>query len=371
MFSRNKLEEWYEGKKPEYDISECGMVNTIDFNNIFKFDGIKDFEAITNYGSSNGNIFLIDTLSKIYNCSGENVLVTNGASEALFIVLLALCDHHTQITCQIPYYSELEHFLHKIGCTVKYLKLRPDANFKFDFEKFKKVFNHESKLALLNFPNNPTGSELEDRDYEDIIKYSELFHKIVIFDEATALSSKKTYMERNICHHIDNCICINSMSKAYGIPGIRIGWIVAKKEIIKECQAIKELISICTPQLHQTIALNILRNKNIFISHNHQIVNNNICSFMNELTPSHPFFSLKYIPKNCPCCFVKIPNIIKSYDFCQKIYEDCGVLLTPGECFGIDGYIRLGLGIKTYRFNAAIDIIKDYIIKYFELPAKI
>lgn len=362
MFKRNKLEEWYEGKKTKYDISECGMLSTNKFDNFFKFIDIQNLETFMDYGNSNGEIYLIDVLKEIYNCSRENVLVTNGASEALFIVLLALCEQHTQITCQLPYYCELEYFLHKIGCAVKYFKLNPNIQFKFDFNEFKKVFNQDSNIALLNFPNNPTGSELDDKDYDNIIKYSEHFHKVVIFDEVTALSLKKTYLEKNICYHIDNCVCINSMSKAYGIPGIRIGWIIANKKIIKECQAIKELISICTPQLQQNIAFSILKNRCNFIKNNYQIVHSNICSLIKELEYKPSFFSLKYIPKNCSCCFVKIPETIKSYDFCQNLYENCGVLLTPGECFGIDGYLRLGLGINPYYFNAAINKMNDFIL---------
>lgn len=367
MFNRNKLEEWYEGKKTECDISECGMVDTINFIQLLEFDKLRKINDILDYGNSNGDDYLIDTISRIYNCNHENILITNGASEAMFIVLLALCDGHSKVTCQFPYYNNLEVFLKKIGCAVNRFELIADSHFKFDFEKFKRVFNDDSDIAILNFPNNPTGSELNDNNYADIIKYSEFFHKIIIFDEVTALSVGKTYIEENICNHLNNCICINSMSKAYGIPGLRVGWIVANKMIIKECRAIKELISICTPLLLQKIALNTLKYRDFIINKNKQIVTRNIYSLTKQFNCCNSFFTINCIPKYCSCCFVKIPDTIKSYEFCSKLYEISKVLITPGECFGVEGYLRLGLGINPSSFDISMNKIMTFINMYYKL----
>lgn len=87
MFERNQLEEWYEGKKPEYNISECGMVATTGLDYLSKkIASLSIFE----YGDSSGEGPLVDAISKIYQCDRKNVLITNGALEALFIALLAL-----------------------------------------------------------------------------------------------------------------------------------------------------------------------------------------------------------------------------------------------------------------------------------------
>lgn len=364
MFKRNKLEEWYEGKEPEYNISECGMVNTTKLNYLTKMN---ELLPMLDYGNSEGESFLVDAISNIYNCNRGNVLITNGASEALFIALLALCDSSSEVTCQFPYYSEIGPFLNKMGCEIRQFDLDSNSRFSFDFERFQNVFDSSSNVAILNFPNNPTGSELSDNDYADIINYLEGTHKTVIFDEVTALPINKTYIEKNICHYLNNCICINSMSKAYGVPGIRIGWIIANEKIIKECQAIKELLSICTAQILQKIAFNILKKRDSIIENNRQIILQNIDSLTYHIDHCHMFFSINCIPQNCSCCFIKIPDAVKDYDFCLKIYKACSVLLTPGSCFGIEGYVRLGLGINPSSFNTAMDRIGAFINDYFRL----
>lgn len=140
---------------------------------------------------------------------------------------------------------------------------------------------------------------------------------------------------------------------------------MANKKIIKECQAIKELISICTPPLLQKIAFNVLKHRDSIIRNNHQIVLQNINSLVRYIEHNNSFFTINHIPKNCPCCFIKIPDMIKDYDFCLKLYEIYNILLTPGECFGLKGYFRLGLGIDSSAFNIAINRIDAFISNYY------
>ncbi len=367
MLKRNKLEEWYEGKVSQYDISECGMVNIINLDQISKLREPENNSSILEYADSKGESDLINEICGIYSCHEENVLITNGASEALFIVLLSLVDKCEKITCQSPYYNKLDGFLKKVRCSIKQFELKSDSHFSFDFEQFKRVFSADSNVAILNFPNNPTGSELNDSDYTDIINYSENNHKIIIFDEVAALSTNGTYIEKNIQYHFNNCICINSMSKAYGVPGIRVGWIVASKAIIKECQAVKELVSICTPLLFQKMAFDILQNRNRIIRSNRQVVQKNITLLKQHFKHYNSLFVINRIPKNCMCCLVEVPDLVNDYEFCAKLYEEYNVLLAPGECFGLEGYFRLGLGIDSNAFDIALGMVDDFINKYYAI----
>ncbi|MCH5172499.1 MAG: pyridoxal phosphate-dependent aminotransferase [Erysipelotrichales bacterium] len=368
MFKRSKLEEWYEGKNPEYDISECGMVNTINLNQLTDFGKYQSLNILSDYGNSNGEMCLINSICNIYGCNSENVLITNGASEALFILLSVLCDGRSEITCQFPYYYPIESFFNRIECDIKWFVPELDLQFGFDIEKFKKVFSGNSDVALLNFPNNPTGIELNDNDYANIIDYAERTKKIVIFDEVTALSVNKTYIERNIHYHLDNCVCINSMSKAYGIPGLRVGWIIANKTTIKRCQIIKELISICTSPVLQKISYDILKYRHYIINNNRKIVLHNINSLVRLINRYNFFLSINCIPQNCSFCLVKNHGrIIRDYEFCTKLYESYDVLITPGACFGLEGCFRIGLGINPDSFNNAINRMTAFINDCYRL----
>lgn len=361
MFERNKLEQWYDNKVCQYDISECGMVNTIELSQLSKLEELKHNSSIFDYANSKGENDLINAICAIYNCHEENILITNGAVEALFIVLLSLIDRCRTITCQVPCYNRLEHFLKKVRCEIEYFELKSKFNFNFDFEQFKSSFSNNSNLAILSFPNNPTGCELKDNDYVDIINYAENNQKILVFDETAALSLNGTYIEKNIQHHLNNCICINSMSKAYGVPGIRVGWIVASKTIIEECQAAKEIVSICTPLLLQKIAFDILQNRNYIISNNKRIVHKNVTSLKQHFQEYNSSFVISCIPENSMCCLIRVPNTVKDYEFCLKLYEEYNVLLAPGECFGLKGYFRIGLGVDPNLFDNALKMLDMFI----------
>ena len=156
------------------------------------------------------------------------------------------------------------------------------------------------------------------------------------------------------------------MSKAYGVPGIRVGWIVANERIIKECQAIKELISVCTPPLLQKIAFEILKHRDMIIRNNQGIILQNINSLLHHYDYFNSFFTINRIPENCPCCLVKTPNAIDDYDFCLKVYDTCNILLTPGKCFDLNGYFRLGLGINPTSFNVAMHRLNTFVRHYFK-----
>lgn len=367
MFERNKLEQWYENKVCQYDISECGMVNTIELSQLLKLEELKHNSSIFDYANSKGENDLINTIGRIYNCHEENILITNGAVEALFIVLLSLIDRYRTITCQVPCYNRLEHFFKKVGCKIKYFELKSNSNFDFDFEQFKSSVSSNSNLAILSFPNNPTGCELRDNDYEDIINYAENNQKILVFDETAALSMKGTYLEKNIQYHLNNCICINSMSKAYGVPGIRVGWIIASKTIIEECQAAKEIVSICTPLLLQKMAYDILQNRNYIINNNKRIVLKNVTSLKQHFQEYNSSFVINRIPENGMCCLIRIPNEVNDYEFCLKLYEECNVLLAPGECFGLGGFFRLGLGVEPNLFDNALKMLDMFINMHYKI----
>lgn len=220
-------------------------------------------------------------------------------------------------------------------------------------------------MAILNFPNNPTGVELSECDYINILNYLDGTHKKVVFDEVTVLPLSRTFVEKNICNHLDNCICINSMSKAYGVPGIRVGWIIANEKTIKECQAIKELISICTSPMLQDIAYNILRERDSIITKNRKIILKNIESLTRHINQCNMPFLINSISSNCSCCFIKIPDTVEDYNFCLRVYKSCDVLLTPSACFGIEGYIRLGLGVNSIYFDAAMERVRNYVNEHY------
>ena len=360
MIKRNPLEEWYDDKKTIYDISECGMVGV----NILKQPILI---SSVDYCSSRGEKTLIDQLCKIYNCQTSNVLITNGATEAIYILMRMLIDERNteskKIIYQTPYFSSLENCVTDTNIKVCKYKLKKENRFTFVFDDLIKLIDEDVLGLLVNFPNNPTGCSLSSEGYEELFALARDNDFYVIFDETTALIIKGTYVENNIYKNLDNCICVNSVSKSFGLPGLRIGWIIANETVIEKCQAIKETISTCSASIMQTMASKVLELRDVFWTSHREIIDRNIQYFWERSKQVGIDLSNTKISSDGMCCFIELPNYINSKEFSQKLYEDYKVLVTPGECFNIPHYVRVGFGVSEnifiYAINSFLSILKE------------
>lgn len=361
--NRNSLDCWYEGKHPLIDISEAGFCNSIFASKLVEEIKPK-IRSYLEYGDSQGSESLLLELSSKYNCSPANILITNGAAEALFLLLFGLCRPSSVVTCQFPYYSTiLDSFCRRISVSLQYRNYY-DSHFQFSLLSFRNdLLTKKSDVILLNSPNNPTASDLTIPDYQNIIK-AVSNRQYVIFDEVTSISLSPTFLESNISKHFNKLIVIGGMSKAFGLPGIRIGWIIADNSVIKQCLAIKETMTVCTSPFMQEIAAYVLKKRDSVLPFHNEIIRNNWDILASALKVNSLPFSIVNTPTNSAYCLVKLNHTNSDYKLCTDVFQKTGVLITPGSCFSFPGYVRIGLGISCHEFTNAIDIL----CKYFRCP---
>ena len=364
MANMYTLEQWYHDKEAKFDISECGMINTLHDSMIY--DILKSKMCRVNcydYGNVEGNLQLISLLSEIYHCDKTNILITNGATEALYLILCCLSKGNT-VAYQIPYYHDIDHIILGFGGTPKHIHL------KNGIESVVQANNESQKdmdLLILNYPNNPTGTIIADSEYNQILKLSKRTDMITVFDEVCSdiiLNGQQSYMEHNIGKNLDNAIVINSLSKSYGIPGVRIGWIVANEKVINKCRTMKENVSNSTSMFSQMLALGILEKRDVIIQNNIEILRSNLMLLVNFMEQNKDIFEFTK-PQGGACCFVKLKVQISVHQFCLDLYNKASVLLVPGEYFGYENYFRLGFGIPTNQFEQAIQLLNEFIDSYF------
>ncbi len=369
MLERSKLDGWYEGKFPRYDLSSNAISPNKNCKELFAQGSFKSdiFDYCKQYGDTQGDQSLILTLSKIYNCNPSNVLITNGASEALYIVLQIFANQSCDILYQLPYYHDLESLILQSGNFPKCFNLVHTGNsFNFSFEKMRSQVTNNTKLMIMNFPNNPTGTIIQDDEYNDIISFARKNNIIALFDDVAAdinYMFKQGYIERNINRILDSTICISSMSKSFGLAGLRIGWIIADSKLIQKCQIIKEILSVSCSPFSQFMANEILQYKDIILQKHISQVRNNLDYLLSQKNRWEKYFSLT-IPNGGACCFIKNKLPIDVDQFCSDLYTLKSVLVTPGSIFGYNKYMRLGLGLEKDEFKIALDILIDFFDKH-------
>ncbi|MCP4728122.1 MAG: aminotransferase class I/II-fold pyridoxal phosphate-dependent enzyme [bacterium] len=342
-FKRMPLEEWFDKYQyeVEYDIGESAVkFLTFDELNI-------DLGSLPlRYGYHLGRPDLREEIAKQYDgLTLKNIVVTTGASEANFCTVSALCKPGDHVIVEHPNYPSLYEVPCSLGCELSFFSLKFENNFRPEIDDLRKLIRPNTKLISLTHPNNPTGSILtvdELREYIELaeekdiyLMFDETYRKLAFSDElpgAASLSPK--------------VISISSMSKSYGIPGIRTGWLACLDDgIIDEVLAIREQLTITNSSISEEIALQVLRKKEEYISRALEHIRKNLnmvsgwidhCDELEWIKPEAGVVSFPRI------CTDRIVDPEKVYRILAEKYK---TFVIPGRCFEMDNeHFRLGYG---------------------------
>ena len=336
-FKRMPIEEWFDKYQYEvdYDIGESG-VKFFDLGSI----GVDLAKVQLRYGYHKGNPKLRELVSEGYDgLSSENIAVTNGASEANFAVLASIIKSDDHMIIEHPNYPSNYEVPTSLNMNFDFLKLKFEEKFKPNIERLESLLRKNTKLVSLTNPNNPTGSTLTEEELLKLIDLAESNDFYLLLDEtyrelyfgkppppAASLSSK--------------AISISSMSKAYGLPGIRIGWVAADKSIIDAVCAVREQLTISNSSLGEAIAESVLKRKGDLLK---EIKGRVVSNF----TVLKEWFSkqknLDWIPTSGGVvCFPRFKT--STENLCKVLAEKYRTFVVPGYCFGLDEFFRLGFG---------------------------
>lgn len=196
--------------------------------------------------------------------SPEDVLVTAGAASALFIVSTSLLEKGDELVVAKPNYATNIETPKAIGTHIKYLPMTFENKYQVDLEALKKLITPKTKLVSLTCPHNPTGTMISEEDLKEVIKMVEASSAYLLFDETYRDMSFKFKLP--IAASLsDRVISVSSLSKTYGLPGIRIGWLITQNKKLQELfLAAKEQIFICGSVVDEEIAFRYLSKRNDF-----------------------------------------------------------------------------------------------------------
>jgi aspartate/methionine/tyrosine aminotransferase len=338
-FERMPLEIWFDEYQFEvdYDIGESGT----------KFLKVKELDIDLNdvelrYGYHLGHPALRKVIAKQYkDRSSENVAVTTGASEANFAIIAHLVGPRDHIIVEHPTYPSLYQVARSLGRDLTLFKLDLENEFRPDFDKLRKLIKPNTKLISLTHPNNPTGS---------VISKSELKEAIEIAEEAGAyLMVDETYRDLMFeqppplaATMSPSTISLTSMSKAWGLPGIRIGWAVAEKPIIEAIRAVREQVTICNSSVGEVIAREVLRKRDEILPIIRKAVISNF-KIVEEWMDSQKW--LEWIAPHSGV--VGAPRLVKggsTDELCKLLVTKYRTFTVPGSRMELEGHFRLGFG---------------------------
>lgn len=315
------------------------------------------------YTEAAGNPELRSLVSGLYQNINENeVLMHTGAQEAIFAYMNVLLEKGDHVITMFPAYQSLYEVAHTEGCEVSPWKLKhSDSGWSIDFDELEKLIKPNTKLIAVNTPNNPTGYVFSEAELKQLCSIADK-HGIYIFaDEVYRGLDLDGISKPWVADLYDKAVSLGVMSKAYGLAGLRIGWVASKdSELLNKMKKFKYYMSICNSGPSEILSV-------IALKHGNALLNRNLEQIKKNLIVADDFFS-RYEsvfqnnrPMAGPIAFHKIKIQQPIDQFCEDLVQKSGVLLLPSSIYGFEGpFFRMGYGRKS--FEEGLKVFEEYLI---------
>ncbi|HET9223477.1 MAG TPA: aminotransferase class I/II-fold pyridoxal phosphate-dependent enzyme [Roseiflexaceae bacterium] len=310
------------------------------------------------YPEVNGTRQLRESIAALYpHARPDQVLVTVGASEANSLTCSALLQPGDDVVVLSPGYRQVWGLAHNAGCIVKELPLRQEDDWRLDLTALDLLVTERTKLVAIVNPNNPTGTIFTSEEMRRIVAACARVGAWLHADEVYRGTERHQDEETaTFWGMYDKVICTNSLSKAYGLSGLRIGWAVAPDEMIASLWRRHEyaVIAAAAPSMTlATIALGSEKRRTLLARQKHlaregwDVLDGWIAQQQGRFAVrASAATSVAFVEYNLP---------ILSFDLAERVRQQASVLVAPGAYLGAEKHLRITVGYEPKKVRAALD----------------
>ena len=329
----------------DFNFSESG-VHPLKLGELLEFAGREIAEladTVLDYPEVCGKRALREKIAALYPGAGDdNVLVTVGASEANHLVAATLLQAGDEVVALRPGYLQLPGNAQNLGIRVETVGLVEEAGWALDIAELDNKVGPSTKLLSIINPNNPTGHILGEDEVAAIINAADRVGAWIVADEVYAGTERGDRAATpTLWGQYDRVIAINSMSKAYGLPGLRTGWLVAPADLVPDLWRRHEYATISATMLGNDLT-DIALDPDVrpkLTARARRLINTGFDTLMGELAV-HPGMYSVVPPEASAMCIVRYDLPIDSGEFVDRLVAEKSTLVIPGVCFGLDRHFR-------------------------------
>ena len=349
----------------EYNLSESG-VHPLAIRDLVDDPAVIDelLDTPLHYPQTNGIPELREHIASLYpGATPDNVLVTVGCIEANFITLQTLVAPGEEIVVMLPNYMQIWGAAQNLGIRVKTFHLREELGWAPDLDELNDVVSQKTKLIAVCNPNNPTGHILTEAEMGAIAATAENVGAWLLADEVYSGAERLTDTQTpSFWGLYDKVLAMNSLSKAYGLPGLRIGWVVAPTDIVDEIWARHEYVNISAPMLSNQLAAIALspRVRPRLLQRTREYLRRGFPILDAWLESHEGTFSL-VPPEAAAIAYVRYDLDVNSTELVERLLREKSVFIVPGDHFGMDRYLRISYGLPEDYLTAGLDRIHELI----------
>lgn len=352
-----EMERWQSihENRVAFNLSESG-VHPLSIRELMELSGTDDLDQTRlGYGQSNGSDILRARIAALYgNCSDELIVATNGSAEANFIALWQLAQPGSEIAIIVPTYMQTYGLAQSFGVTVREIWLREELGWQPDPDDVARAITERTRVIVVTNPNNPTGARLSAEARAAIITAAERVGAWILADEVYSGAEFDGVETRSFFLDYDRVVATGSLSKAYGLPGLRIGWAAAPPEIAAELWGRKDYMTISPGELTDRIASialdptvrpRVLQRTRAYLHAGFGILDNWLLAT--------GLFSY-HAPDAGAICYVRYNFDMPSAELAERLRAHHSVLVVPGSHFGMANYMRIGFGGEADHLRRAL-----------------
>ncbi|HEX8691001.1 MAG TPA: capreomycidine synthase [Longimicrobium sp.] len=352
------LENWMRDYyfRAEVDIGSSG-VEDFGFAELRALLGIEcdELDRIVFRDSETlGGSELREALARRWTGGGvERVMVTHGSSEANFLLMTALLRAGDEVVVLDPGYQQLHAIAEALGCRLRRWPLRFEHGFAPDLDDLRAQLTPQTRMVVVNFPHNPTGASLTPEGQRELIDAAASVGAYLLWDGAFAELAYDRPLPDPVLLY-DRACSLGTLSKAYGLPGLRVGWCLATPEVLRKMVRVRDYLTLHLSPLVETVARRVIEEADRIVGMRMELARRNramVAAWMDE----HAEWVRWAPPAGGVCAFPRFPAIPDTESFCRALAEEHGLLLVPGECFGAPGHVRLGFGRGTEVVRDGLD----------------
>ena len=359
------MEDWLAEYKDSclYNLGESGMPDITVGELLLRCgeDTESIFELVLKDNDTSGTERLRSAISATYSddISPDNVTVTTGTSEALFILFNICMENRTSTVVPFPSFQALYEVPRALGAQLKFYNLDSKRRFIPDPDEVCSLIDDTTGVVVINTPHNPSGVIVPDDVVEKILKKAAFHGAVVIADEHYRfLPIEGEPPIKSLASPDKNVIATGSITKCFGLVGLRMGWIVASQSLIHKIRDFRDYLTHTLSPVSDFLAALALENPPAFLKNNCSVIRQNR-SALEDMVSNTPGLSL-IPPQGGTVAFPEYDYQISSEDFARGLIQKHGVFVLPGNSFEVENHFRLNIGQPPSLFKEALSHIHNF-----------
>jgi capreomycidine synthase len=271
------------------------------------------------------------------------VLVANGSTEAQLLVVMAVLAAGDEVVVAEPAYHTLVSTARALGCRIVPWRLWPESQFRPDLDELRRLVTARTKMIVVNFPHNPTGATITAAEQRELVAIAERHGSYLFWDGAFEDLVYDTPPLPAVSAVYDRGLTFGTLSKAFGLPGLRVGWAIAPSAVVLDAVSVRDYTTLALSPIVEFIAARVLAAPERLLDPRLKMAARNR-GVVREWLAANGGAASCALPAAGVLAFPALAAAPDTVEFCHRLMRRHGVLLVPGECFGLPRHVRLGFG---------------------------